>query len=301
MSVVAFIGLGVMGGPMAAHLAAAGHELAVYNRSIEKARAWCARSSGRVAAGADDAVRGAASVITMVPDDASLAELFLRSSALLDALEPGALVVDHSTASPRMARQLATLLAKRHVRFADAPVSGGQSGAERGTLAVMVGCKAADLADVEALAAPYAARIRRIGEPGSGQAAKLVNQVCIAGILQGLSEGLALGMRSGLDMDATLEVIASGAAQSWQMDNRARTMLAGKFDFGFAVDLMRKDLLMALDAAHEVDVDLPLAALVEAALCRLQAGGGGRLDNSSLIRTLLPEGGATTGKEVQGD
>ena len=284
---IAYLGLGVMGGPMARHLAAAGHTLTVYNRTAEKAVAWVAAHGGRAAPTPAAAATGADVVIACVGADADLEAVTLGPDGAFAAMAPGALFIDHTTVSAAIARRLATEGETRGLHVVDAPVSGGQAGAENGKLTIMVGGYEAAFAAAEPVMQAYAQRIGHMGPAGSGQLTKMVNQLCIAGILQGLSEGLALGLKAGLDMDAVVDVISKGAAQSWQMDNRAKTMTRGQFDFGFAVDWMRKDLGLALDEARRLGVPLPMGALVDQFYADVQAMGGARQDTSSLIRRLV--------------
>lgn len=284
---IAYLGLGVMGAPMARHLAAAGHHLTVYNRTPGKAAAWVAAHGGRAAPTPAAAADGADVVIACVGADADLEAVTLGPDGVFAAMTPGALFIDHTTVSAQIARRLASAGDGRGLLVVDAPVSGGQAGAENGKLTIMVGGSGGAFAAAEPVMQAYAQRIGHMGPAGSGQLTKMVNQLCIAGILQGLSEGLALGMKAGLDMDAVVDVISKGAAQSWQMDNRARTMTRGQFDFGFAVDWMRKDLGLALDEARRLGVPLPLGALVDQFYADVQAMGGARNDTSSLIRRLV--------------
>ena len=284
---IAYLGLGVMGAPMARHLAAAGHSLTVYNRTAEKAAAWVAAHGGRSAPTPAEAAAGAEVVIACVGADADLEAVTLGPDGAFAAMTPGSLFIDHTTVSAEIARRLAGEGVARGLNVVDAPVSGGQAGAENGKLTIMVGGSEAAFAAAEPIMQAYAQRIGHMGPAGSGQLTKMVNQLCIAGILQGLSEGLALGMKAGLDMDSVVDVIAKGAAQSWQMDNRARTMTRGQFDFGFAVDWMRKDLGLALDEARRLGVPLPLGALVDQFYADVQGMGGNRNDTSSLIRRLV--------------
>ena len=284
---IAYLGLGVMGGPMARHLAAAGHTLTVYNRTAEKAVAWVAAHGGRAAPTPAAAATGADVVIACVGADADLEAVTLGPDGAFAAMAPGALFIDHTTVSAAIARRLATEGETRGLHVVDAPVSGGQAGAENGKLTIMVGGSEAAFAAAEPVMQAYAQRIGHMGPAGSGQLTKMVNQLCIAGILQGLSEGLALGLKAGLDMDAVVDVISKGAAQSWQMDNRAKTMTRGQFDFGFAVDWMRKDLGLALDEARRLGVPLPMGALVDQFYADVQSMGGARQDTSSLIRRLV--------------
>ena len=284
---IAYLGLGVMGAPMARHLAAAGHSLVVYNRTPAKAEAWVALHGGSAAATPADAAAGADVVIACVGADADLRAVTLGPEGSFAAMAPGSLFIDHTTVSASIARELAEAGSARGLHVVDAPVSGGQAGAENGKLTIMVGGTPQAFAAAQPIMQAYAQRIGHMGPAGAGQLTKMVNQLCIAGILQGLSEGLALGMKAGLDIEAVVDVISKGAAQSWQMDNRARTMAAGQFDFGFAVDWMRKDLSLALDEARRLGVPLPLAALVDQFYADVQAMGGARNDTSSLIRRLV--------------
>jgi 3-hydroxyisobutyrate dehydrogenase len=283
MTRCAFIGLGVMGAPMAGHLAKAGHDLAVYNRSPEKARRWAEQHGGRVGASIAEAVEGADFVFVCVGADPDVREVFDAASA---AMTPGALFVDHTTASAMLARALAEAAASRGLGFLDAPVSGGQAGAEAGRLTVMAGGAQSDFARSEPVMRAYGANITLIGPAGSGQLAKMVNQICIAGVVQGLAEGLHFARRANLDVEKVISAISKGAAQSWQMENRWKTMDAGQFDFGFAVDWMRKDLGLVLDEARRNGAELELAALVDRFYEQLQARGHGRWDTSSLIARL---------------
>lgn len=286
MATVAFIGLGVMGFPMAGHLARAGHAVTVYNRTPATRERWLATHPGRGAPSPAAAAEGADFVFSCVGNDDDLRAVTRGPGGSFEALRAGAVHVDHSTTSALVARELACLAQARSAGFIDAPVSGGQAGAERGTLTCMCGGDAAEYAKVEPVLAAYAATSRLIGDSGAGQLTKMVNQTCIAGLLQGLAEGLAFGQRAGLDMDAVLAVIGKGAAQSWQMDNRAGTMLAGRYDFGFAVDWMRKDLGIVLDEARRNGARLPVAALVDQFYAALQAQGMRRADTSSLMALL---------------
>jgi 3-hydroxyisobutyrate dehydrogenase len=286
MARISFLGLGVMGAPMARHLAAAGHELTVYNRTPAKAEAWVAAHGGRAAATPADAADGADAVFTCVGADQDLAEVTLGARGCFQALRPGALFVDHTTVSAKIARQLAAEGAERGLRVVDAPVSGGQAGAENGQLSVMCG-GAPEAVDVATpLIRASAARIVHIGGPGSGQQTKMVNQIAIAGLLQGLSEALRFAQQAELDTDKVFEAVSGGAAQSWQMVNRWKSMSEDRFDFGFAVDWMRKDLGLALDEAKENGAMLPVTALVDQFYAEVQALGGGRQDTSSLVRRI---------------
>ncbi|MEL6362138.1 MAG: NAD(P)-dependent oxidoreductase [Pseudomonadota bacterium] len=289
MAKIAFLGLGVMGFPMAGHLAKAGHEVCVYNRSAKKAENWVrafSRENGTLAPDAALAVNDCAFVFMCLGDDPDVLRVV---EAFEEAVLPDAVVVDHTTASPGLARGLHDRFASRGVGFVDAPVSGGQAGAENGKLSVMCGGEIAHVELVSPVMTAYAARSVHIGPPGHGQLAKCVNQICIAGLLQGLSEGLAFADNAGLDVEQLLAAIGGGAAQSWQMDNRAKSMAAGEFDFGFAVDWMRKDLRIALEEARSNGSSLPATALVDQFYGEIQRDGGGRADTSSLI-TRLPTG-----------
>ena len=288
MAKTAFLGLGVMGFPMAGHLAARGHEVTVYNRTAAKAAQWAERHGGKTAATPAEAVAGARIVFACVGDDPDVREVALGARGAMDAMDKGAIFVDHTTASAGLARELAAAAAARGLGFIDAPVSGGQAGAENGVLTVMCGGDPAHYAEVEPVLAAYARMQRLLGPAGSGQLAKMVNQICIAGLVQGLSEGIDFGLRSGLDMNAVLEVIAKGAAQSWQMENRGRTMVEGKFEFGFAVDWMRKDLRICLEEAANNGAALEVTAAVRGFYGEVSAMGGGRWDTSSLIQRLRP-------------
>lgn len=285
---IGWIGLGVMGGPMAGHLAAAGHDVRVYNRTTEKADAWCKQHGGETAATPAAAADGAALVFSCVGRDEDLHAVAEGDDGLLSSLGEGAVWVDHSTVSAVAARTMAEQARERGAGFVDAPVSGGQAGAENGRLAVMAGGDPESIALVEPVAAAYSARFVHIGDTGSGQVAKMVNQICIAGVLQGLSEGIAFALRSGVDLDRVLEAIGGGAAQSWQMDNRAKTMAAGEFDFGFAVEWMCKDLDICLDEARRNGAELPMTEQIRGYYEQLRTSGHEREDTSSLIR-LLPK------------
>jgi 3-hydroxyisobutyrate dehydrogenase-like beta-hydroxyacid dehydrogenase len=287
MTKIAFLGMGVMGAPMAGHLAAAGHEVAVYNRTPAKALAWVALHGGRAAPTPAEAADGSDMVALCVGNDDDVREVVLGPHGALEAMSAGSLLIDHTTASAGLARELAGLCADRAVGFVDAPVSGGQAGAVNGQLTVMCG---ADDVEVFQRAATvigaYAKSCVRLGPAGSGQLTKMVNQICIAGVLQGLAEGVNFAALAGLDVDQVVEVIGQGAAQSWQMDNRARTMAAGEFDFGFAVEWMRKDLRICLDEARRNGAELPMAALVDQFYADVVNMGGRRWDTSSLIARL---------------
>ena len=283
---VAFLGLGVMGGPMAGHLAAAGHRVTVYNRTAAKAQAWVGKHGGRAAPTPREAAEGADFVFACVGNDADLRSVILGDDGAFAGMASGAVLVDHTTASADIARELHRLAAQRGLHFVDAPVSGGEAGAVNGLLTVMCGGDAAPFDAMKPVALAFSRAVTRVGESGSGQLAKMVNQICIAGLVQGLSEAVAFGQRAGLDMPAVLDVIGKGAAQSWQMDNRGKTMVEDRFDFGFAVDWMRKDLGLVLDEARRNGARLPATALVDQFYAELQNRGGGRWDTSSLIRLL---------------
>lgn len=286
MAKVAFLGLGVMGFPMAGHLAARGHEVTVWNRTPAKAEAWVARHGGQAAATARAAAEGAEFVMACVGNDDDLRQVCLGEDGAFAGMSPGAVFVDHTTVSAGVTRELAAVAAGQGLAYVDAPVSGGQAGAENGILSVMCGGTEADYARAEPVIAAYARICRRLGEVGAGQLAKMMNQICIAGLMQGLSEALAFGEKAGLDGAAVVEVIAQGAAGSWQMQNRHKTMLEGRFDFGFAVDWMRKDLKICLETADQIGAALPVTALVDQFYKDVQNMGGGRNDTSSLIRRL---------------
>ncbi len=282
----AFIGLGVMGFPMAGHLAAAGHGVVVYNRTEVKARAWVERHGGEAAPTPAAAARQAEFVFACVGNDDDLRQVMLGDDGVLAGAGPGTIVVDHTTASAKVARELAALAAERTLHFLDAPVSGGQAGAEKGALTVMVGGEPEAFAKAEPVMAAYGRAVTLMGPSGSGQLTKMVNQVCIGGLLQALAEALAFAERAGVDPARAVEVISKGAAQSWQMENRAGTMLDDRFDFGFAVDWMRKDFAIVLDEARSNGASLPVTAIVDQFYARIQEQGGGRWDTSSLIRLL---------------
>jgi 3-hydroxyisobutyrate dehydrogenase-like beta-hydroxyacid dehydrogenase len=283
---VAFLGLGVMGGPMAGHLAAAGHQVTVYNRTAAKAQAWAAKHGGKAADTPRAAAEGADFVFSCVGNDADLRSVVVGDDGAFAGMARGAVFIDNTTASADVARELHGLATARGLHFIDAPVSGGEAGAINGLLTVMCGGDAEPFEAMKPVAMAYAKAVTRLGDSGSGQLAKMVNQICIAGIVQGLSEAVAFGARAGLDMPAVLDVIGKGAAQSWQMDNRGKTMVQDKFDFGFAVDWMRKDLGLVLDEARGNGARLPLTALVDQFYAEVQNRGGGRWDTSSLIRLL---------------
>ena len=284
---VAFIGLGVMGYPMAGHLALAGHKVTVYNRNPAKAKDWCAEFSGHASAPTPrEAAQGADMVFCCVGNDDDLRSVMLGTDGALAGTKSGALLIDHTTASANVARELFTAAKAKGVHFVDAPVSGGEAGAINGMLTVMCGGESAAFARAKPVAMAFSKAFTLMGESGAGQLTKMVNQICIAGLVQGLSEGIAFGMKAGLNMEQVLEVIGKGAAQSWQMDNRGKTMVADKFDFGFAVDWMRKDLGLVMDEAKRNGARLPVTALVDQFYADVQAMGGSRFDTSSLIKRL---------------
>ncbi len=286
MAKVAFLGLGVMGYPMAGHLAAKGHDVTVYNRNPAKAQAWVAEHKGKSAATPREAAKGAEFVMACVGNDDDLRSVCTGPDGAFIGMTPGSVFVDHTTVSAKITRKLAAQAATSGLAFVDAPVSGGQAGAQNGQLSIMCGGDPADYARAEPVMASYARICRLIGASGAGQLAKMMNQICIAGLMQGLSEALAFGQKAGLDGEKVVEVISQGAAGSWQMANRHKTMLKGEFDFGFAVDWMRKDLGICLDAADEIGASLPVTALVDQFYKDVQRMGGGRGDTSSLIRRL---------------
>jgi 3-hydroxyisobutyrate dehydrogenase len=288
---IAFLGLGVMGGPMAGHLARAGHTVTAYNRTASRAEAWLGkyRAEGldvATAATPAEAAEGQDVVLTCVGNDDDLAEVLLGGSGALAAMNEGALYIDHTTVSPGIARHVAEEAAKRAIDALDAPVSGGQAGAENGKLAIMCGGSKRAMERARPVMQAYGARMVHVGDAGAGQATKAVNQICIAGTLAGLSEAVVFAQAAGLDMDKVLEAVSGGAAQSWQMENRWATMAAGEFDFGFAIDWMRKDLAIALEEARERGIALPVTETVDRYYAEVQARGGGRQDTSALIRHL---------------
>ncbi len=280
---VAFAGLGVMGFPMAGHLAKAGHEMAVFNRSPEKAARWVAQNGGRAGATAAEAAAGAEVFVLCVGNDDDVRQVVAET---LPVMAPGAVVVDHTTTSAVVARDMATLATQSGRAFVDAPVSGGQAGAENGQLTIMCGGTPESFAKVGPVIAAYAKATKLMGGSGSGQLAKMVNQICIAGVVQGLAEGLHFAKSAGLDPHLVYDAISKGAAQSWQMDNRWKTMTEGKFDFGFAVDWMRKDLGLVLDEAARNGAALDMTAMVDGFYAEVQALGGRRWDTSSLVARL---------------
>ena len=287
---VAFLGLGVMGYPMAGHLALAGHEVTVYNRTATKSEAFCAQLAvaGKVnhAETPAAAAAGAEIVLACVGNDDDLRQVVLGEAGAFAGMAPGAIFVDHTTASANVARELDAVARSRGLHFIDAPVSGGQAGAQNGQLTVMCGGDQAAFDRVRPVALAFSRAFTLMGPSGAGQLTKMVNQICIAGLVQGLSEAIAFGQRAGLDMQQVIEVIGKGAAQSWQLDNRGPTMAQDRFDFGFAVDWMRKDLGLVLDEAKRNGARLPVTALVDQFYADVQQMGGGRWDTSSLVRRL---------------
>ena len=284
---VAFLGLGVMGHAMAGHLAFAGHRVTVYNRTARKAEAFCAEFAGsRHALTPALAAAGADLVFSCVGNDDDLRSVTLGDNGAFAGMQAGAVFVDHTTASADVARELAAKAQARDLHFIDAPVSGGEAGAKNGVLTVMCGGDAAVFERMKPVAMAFSRAVTLMGPSGAGQLAKMVNQICVAGVVQGLAEAIAFGQQAGLDMTQVLEVIGKGAAQSWQMDNRGKTMAEGRFDFGFAVDWMRKDLGLVLDEAQRNGARLPVTALIDQFYADVQAMGGGRWDTSSLIKRL---------------
>jgi len=286
MAKVAFIGLGVMGFPMAGHLKAKGHEVTVYNRNPTKAQDWVSRHGGLSAPTPADAAKGQDIVFCCVGNDDDLRSVTTGENGAFAGMEQGAVFVDHTTASANVARELYEAAKQGGFGFVDAPVSGGQAGAENGVLTVMCGGEPETYARVEPVIASFARMCKLMGPAGSGQLTKMVNQICIAGLVQGLSEGVHFAKRAGLDVETMLEVISKGAAGSWQMENRGKTMNQNKFDFGFAVDWMRKDLGIVLDEARRNGAQLPVTALVDQFYAEVQKMGGNRWDTSSLIARL---------------
>ncbi|HAC56966.1 MAG: oxidoreductase [Parvibaculum sp.] len=286
MSKVAFIGLGVMGFPMAGHLKKAGHEVTVYNRTGAKAEAWVKSHGGAAAATPREAAAGAEFVFACVGNDDDLREVTVGEHGAFHGMREGAIFVDHTTASAAVARELHADAKARGIAFIDAPISGGQAGAENGVLTVMAGGEENAFARAKPVIDAYARMAKLIGPSGAGQLTKMVNQICIAGLVEGLAEGLHFAKQAGLDAEAVIETISKGAAQSWQMENRYKTMIEGKFDFGFAVDWMRKDLSICLDEARRNGAHLPVTALVDQFYSEVQAMGGKRWDTSSLIARL---------------
>lgn len=283
---VAFIGLGVMGLPMAGHLARAGHHVTVYNRTEAKARAWAAEFGGQHATTPQKAAEQADIVFCCVGNDNDLRSVVLGDTGAFAGMKPNSVFVDHTTASADIAKELAAIAHEKGLAFTDAPVSGGQAGAVNGLLTVMCGGDAQTFERIKPVAMHFSRAVTLVGESGAGQLAKMVNQICIAGLVQALSEGIAFGQAAGLDMKLVLDVISKGAAQSWQMENRGNTMVDNKFDFGFAVDWMRKDLGLAINEANRNGARLPVTALVDQFYADVQKMGGRRFDTSSLIKRL---------------
>jgi 3-hydroxyisobutyrate dehydrogenase-like beta-hydroxyacid dehydrogenase len=286
MAKVAFLGLGVMGFPMAGHLAAKGHDVVVYNRTFSKAEAWTRKHKGTAKRTPKEAAEGREIVFSCVGNDDHLRAVVLGEQGALAGMGQGTIFVDNTTASADIARELHAESRKRGIDFIDAPVSGGQAGAESGQLTVMCGGDQAPFDRATPVIDAYAKAVTLIGPPGSGQITKMMNQMCIAGLVQGLAEALNLGQRCGLDMDKVIGAISKGAAQSWQMDNRWKAMIEGKFEFGFAVDWMRKDLGIAMAEGKRVKAQMPVVALVDQFYARVQERGGGRWDTCSLIQPL---------------
>ncbi len=289
MAKLAFLGMGVMGFPMAGHLKKAGHDVVVYNRSAKKAQEWAAKHGGDTAATPAEAAKGADIVLVCVGNDDDLRSVIYGDKGALAGMASGTILVDHTTASAEVAREIYAEAKKKGIGFLDAPVSGGQAGAENGQLGIMVGGDEDVFAKAEPVLKIYAKALSLMGPVGSGQLTKMVNQICIAGLVQALSEGMNFAVKAGLDTEKVLSVITAGAAGSWQMSNRAKTMVQGKFDFGFAVDWMRKDLSICLDEAKRNKARLPVTALVDQFYATVQARGGGRWDTSSLIHLLSKE------------
>jgi 3-hydroxyisobutyrate dehydrogenase len=286
MAKVAFLGLGVMGYPMARHLRAKGHEVTVYNRTAAKAEGWVSENGGRAAGTPREAAEGQEIVFACVGNDDDLRQVTIGPDGAFEGLAGGAIFVDHTTASAEVARELDEAARARGAAFIDAPVSGGQAGAENGVLTVMCGGDGEAYARAEPVIMSFARACRLMGPAGSGQLTKMINQICIAGLVQGLAEGIHFGKKAGLDIEAVLDVISKGAAGSWQMENRGKTMNQGKFDFGFAVDWMRKDLSIVLGEARKNGASLPVTALVDQFYADVQKMGGRRWDTSSLIARL---------------
>jgi 3-hydroxyisobutyrate dehydrogenase len=286
MAKLAFLGLGVMGAPMAGHLARAGHHVTVYNRSADKAQNWVAANGGASAATPAQAAQGAEIVFSCVGADADVEAITTGDQGAFAAMAPGSVFVDHTTVSAKISRHLHSMAHHQNIGFLDAPVSGGQAGAQNGQLTIMVGGDADVFAKAESVMQVYAKRIGHMGPSGAGQLAKMVNQICIGGLVQALAESVHFAKAAGLDVDLLYDVLSKGAAQSWQMENRARTMAKGEFDFGFAVDWMRKDLGLVLDEAKAMSLALPVTALVDQFYASVQKRGGNRQDTSSLMRNL---------------
>ncbi|AXC49952.1 NAD(P)-dependent oxidoreductase [Paracoccus suum] len=286
MARLAFLGLGVMGGPMAGHLARAGHEVTVYNRTAQKADAWATANGGSAARTPREAAEGAEAVLACVGNDDDLRQICLGPDGAFAGMAPGSIFIDHTTVSAAVTRELAAAAEAAGIAYVDAPVSGGQAGAENGALSIMCGGSEEDFARAEPIVAAYAKICRRMGPVGAGQLTKMANQIAIAGLVQALSESMNFAARAGLDTAAVVEVISQGAAGSWQMVNRHATMAAGQFEHGFAVDWMRKDLAICLATAEQVGASLPVTALVDQFYKEVQGMGGGRWDTSALVARL---------------
>ena len=283
---VSFIGLGVMGYPMAGHISKAGHNVTVYNRTKTKAEKWIKEYKGKIAETPEEAAKDSDFVFTCVGNDNDLKEVAVGKKGIFNTIKKGSIYIDNTTASAKVARELYNNAKKNGFGFLDAPVSGGQAGAEKGALTVIVGGDKKDFAKAENVINCYSKKVQLLGSSGSGQLAKMVNQICIAGLVQGLSEGINFGLNAGLKMEDVIEVISKGAAQSWQMDNRYKTMIDDKYDFGFAVDWMRKDLKIALDESKKNNSLLPVTQIVDSYYEEVQKMGGNRWDTSSLIKRL---------------
>ena len=289
MADCAFVGLGVMGYPMAGHLVSAGHDVTVYNRTAARAEAWVAEHGGKAAPTPAEAAAGAEFVFVCVGNDDDVRSVTLADGGALESMAAGSVLVDHTTASADLAQELHAAAGERDVGFVDAPISGGQAGAENGVLTVMCGGDQADFDRAEPVIAAYAKAVTLLGGPGSGQRTKMVNQICIAGLVQGLAEGIDFARRAGLDVEQVVDTISQGAAGSWQMANRGVTMARREFDFGFALDWMRKDLAICFAEAERVGATLPLTAVIDQFYARLQRQGHGRWDTSSLIELLVDD------------
>ena len=284
---IGFCGLGVMGSPMARHLASAGHELTVYNRSVEKSKHWVSANGGSLAIAPREVAQVSDIVMICVGNDQDVRSVVLGADGVVAGLKTGSVLVDHTTASATLARELSSLCASKQIGFIDAPVSGGQAGAENGALTVMCGCDDQKVFDrVRPVFDAYAKACQRMGDAGAGQLTKMVNQICIAGVVSGLAEALNFAVRAGLNADQVVEVISKGAAQSWQMENRSKTMVRDQFEFGFAAEWMRKDLAICFDEAKNNGADLTMTKLVDELYAKVVAMGGARWDTSSLMKLL---------------
>ncbi len=286
MSKVTFLGLGVMGYPMARHIAKAGHSMTVYNRTAAKAEKWVKENGGKFALTPKEASKDSDFIFCCVGNDNDLKEVTLGENGAFHSIKKGSIFIDNTTASAKIARELFKAAQEKGFAFLDAPVSGGQAGAENGQLTVMIGGESKDFEKAQDVIKSYSKKMKLLGSTGSGQLAKMVNQICIAGTVQGLSEALRFGQNAGLNMEDVIEVISKGAAQSWQMENRYKTMLDNKFDFGFAVDWMRKDLSIAMEEAKNNNSELPITKLIDSYYAEIQKSGGNRFDTSSLITRL---------------